>query len=209
MHAFCGNDILDINTAENIKSFTNPAYLTKVFTESELNYINSSKNRLISSYVFWACKESVYKLCFKSSQKAFSFFPKQFLITAEPFLQNSNSYLAVFKNKSYSVTVEISEEYIHTFCFDKSGPGNNNYYFDSDVRYDMFANQQNGSLKCREFIKEKLNSKYPYINIVEKEINGIILPGINVSGNPQSCSDISISHDGSWMAYSFIFVTEQ
>jgi phosphopantetheinyl transferase (holo-ACP synthase) len=201
---FCGTDIIDIYDSFNIKSFSNPAYLEKVFHPSELEFIHTVNDAMNRAFLLWVCKEATYKMCFKRSDKGFTFVPKQFLVTKDVSPDKQNLYSVSFQNKTYKNTVISTNQYILAFCGGNSGLHSNEYTFDYGVLFDESANAINCSEKIRESVKKKLINTYPDIKMANKNINGFSLPSLYSPKYIEGYFDISISHDGNWLAYSYI-----
>ena len=208
MHILCGNDIVDIKNTDNIKSFSNPSYLLKVFNESELIYLKNIQNPLSNSFIFWACKEATYKVCFKKSNIAFSFIPKQLTVRKDPKINNDTIFWVVYYGNEHKNFVKITDKFVHVCCLENSEVSHEKYFFHSNVIFDNNAQLINNHDESRKIINEELSFMGNNIRIVDKKINGLILPALSINNVIQKNMDISISHDGNWLAYCVIINKE-
>lgn len=57
-----GNDIVDLNEAQNASNWQRPRFLDKLFTEKEQVYIKNTRSPFLMVWRLWSMKEASYKL---------------------------------------------------------------------------------------------------------------------------------------------------
>lgn len=56
-----GIDVVDIRTIDSREAYDNDAFLKRVFTKTEQQFIKEDKNPFMRFWSIWACKEAAYK----------------------------------------------------------------------------------------------------------------------------------------------------
>jgi hypothetical protein len=183
--------------------------MKRVFTKYEEREIFHSKDPDRLLWVMWAAKEASYKVISKLHPGAHSI-PRRYEVYLESddeSPEKSGFVLSPFN--VVPVRVSVCNEYIH--CMGISGEGKE---WDSVVwkveKMDIEGLSVPGgeSRLVREMLRRDL-SEVLQANIGDMEIlrkkgpGGFDPPRVYVKGR-ESAVDISMSHDGSFMAYSFL-----
>ena len=61
-----GNDVVDLKHSANVKKSMDLRFLKKILTDDEIEIVNFAENPDTALWSFWACKESAYKVIKKS-----------------------------------------------------------------------------------------------------------------------------------------------
>jgi phosphopantetheinyl transferase (holo-ACP synthase) len=199
---FIGNDIISLTDNPNRKSFSNPEYLRKVLTCKEFLLLEQSRDVQYLPYLFWTCKESVYKIAMKAGMNKV-FVPHKFEVNPE----NVFTVDGVI-NTSGSVTCDndicyfqsqIFPEYIYTSACSNQI---NLPLIQGYVGKNSIINQHT---KIRETLKSELATYYKkdieHFEILKTE------KGIPYIHSPFSINmpDVSFSYDSSYFSYAVLF----
>ena len=61
-----GNDVVDLKDSASVKKSKDSRFLKKILTDDEIEIVNLSQNADTALWSFWACKEAAYKVIKKS-----------------------------------------------------------------------------------------------------------------------------------------------
>lgn len=101
-----GNDIVDLNEAQKASNWQRQQFLTKLFSETEQVYIQTSKNPFLMVWHLWSMKEASYKL-FTQLKPCRFFNPKGFECSIE-----NNRGIVRFKDFRCYVETKSTSNYI-------------------------------------------------------------------------------------------------
>lgn len=206
---YIGNDIISLTSSENLQSFRNPKYITKVLNKSEL-FAASTINLSILLPLFWSVKESAYKILLKTGRNI-SFSPRMFDVKAADLLSFGNR-MKYFNEANVSVSLqvtayglsfvsfsEINNEFIHTICaFNKKGLEKSVSRVKTN---DDLRNQSEVAIKLlKEGVSAKTGIPFSELHLVKNERN---IPVLTQKGLPLTI-DVSLSHDDGYIAYVFL-----
>lgn len=201
---FIGNDVVALNDFFNMRSFSNPRYLKKVMTSSELSFIISANSPWFLPHLYWSCKESVYKAAIKSGYNQ-PFIPMYFdaQIHDIVFFNHGDTYANCSGTVKHDgllhfFSSNITKGYITTIACSEYEPLADIYTAIgcADAPYQSFI--------ARTHLGEELSGRW-------KQKKSEVFIGKNEKGIPFAISlktnegaDISFSHDGPFYSYAFL-----
>ena len=106
-----GNDIVDLYDPWSQSDKIHSRFDSRVFTSVENSYINTSHSAHQSRWLFWAAKESAFKVARKLDAKT-QFFPKKFIVR----MIGKTSAEVVHGPMRFSVYFEITDEWLHALA---------------------------------------------------------------------------------------------
>lgn len=101
-----GNDIVNLEEAENASNWQRPRFLDKLFTSQEKLLIHNSENPFLMVWRFWSMKEAAYKLYTQQNPSRF-YNPKGF----ECYIQNEKG-MVKFNDFECQVKTKRTSKYI-------------------------------------------------------------------------------------------------
>lgn len=107
-----GNDIVDLQLAKLQNRWQRPGWLQKIFTDAEIDDIQSSVNPDHKVWKFWSMKEAAYKAHQRRFLLAPTLNPKSF----ECDIQNEKCDTVRITSYSYKTNTKITEHYIYTIA---------------------------------------------------------------------------------------------
>lgn len=179
------NDIISLKDKLHLATFSNSNALRKIFTTSEIKYIESDLTGYMP-YLLWSCKECAYKILTKRGfRKAFA--PSFYHVA--PVKNNSTTFKGTVTYDNIQVCSVISEttsDFISTI-------GTSNAKNFHKIKKKLFENLKTSGKKelVRDFVATELNVPKFSVNFL-KNYWGI--PQVTISGTNQNI-DISISDD--------------
>jgi phosphopantetheinyl transferase (holo-ACP synthase) len=206
---YIGNDILSLKSKQNLQSFSNPKYITKVLNNSEIMLTEGINLALLTS-LCWSIKESAYKVLVKTGFEI-TFAPKMFtvnVIDMQQFIKakkscNENLLIPEIKVTAYGLNFysfpEITGEYMHSVSSLKKDDQVNIYRNVREIR-----NKKNESKEAVSFLLEAIAEKTgacpDELDLMKNERN---IPILMQKGLPLNI-DVSLSHDGNYVSYAFL-----
>lgn len=211
---YTGNDIISLRSDVNIKSFSNPKFITKVLNKSELSSADKT-NLSFTAPLCWAVKESCYKVLIKKGlEKSFS--PHCFNINLHEPDQKNALMKHTFQPRfirgitviAYGITlysmVELSGDRIHAI---------------SSLKYENLAKIRYGIKKTEEHDVQSEDAGQFLISAIATETgkntrdlhlmkNDRNIPYLTEKGLPLNI-DVSLSHDGDFIAYAYLIIKEK
>jgi len=106
-----GNDIVDLSDTDSLDILKNIPFLKRVFTESELNSIQTSNNSYNEAWGIWAAKESAYKVARQLNNKTI-FSPKLYCV-------DPKNSVVIRDQHSYQYKKIETTEYVHTVALSR------------------------------------------------------------------------------------------
>ena len=104
-----GNDVVDLKLAKIESNWKRKAYLDKIFTDVEQNFILKSNAEDQTVWNLWSRKEAVYKILIQQGYKK-GFYPKKI----ECLDEQVSAGKVQFNSKLYYTNTSISDDYIHS-----------------------------------------------------------------------------------------------
>ena len=212
-----GNDIVDLQEASATGKVQELRFLERVFTVGEQECIRAADCAVLMLWMLWSGKESLFKVMSKIesglvfSHKRFALEEK--VLTALLSGASSGGKIVseiLFENRSMHLQWEWNSEYVHCVASDTE-PGT------VFSRVDFLSAPREGSLSAREeesvhspesrkvrllakeILEERLFVQNPEI-VRERESSRFRSPQILENGLPVPALDLSLSHDGRFVA---------
>ncbi len=182
-------------------------FLKKILTDTEIEFVQSAKNPDKALWSCWACKETAYKVIKKSHAHA-AFIPRQWVVS---FNKSKSTYVdgeikvpsaprlyfRLFSHVGYvhSVGSDCKDALEKTICAVVALPRQNN------------GERLDASLFSRECLTQNL-ARYFQLKSSDIKISRIqekreLQPPYLFVNGKKSDIDISLSHDGRFVAYAF------
>jgi hypothetical protein len=214
MTILIGNDIVDLSDPQGLGKSRDTRFINRVFSADEKQQILNCSEPDLLLWSLWAGKETAYKAVRKSHFEAISV-PRRYgvklnntygIIRKAPFISGAveTPYDPV------SIRIFINENYVH--CIGITGKSE---AFNSVIRgvlqisrgNDFHFSTDSPSSKVRQLAKKAISS-YLDQDIEDIDIRrfkgyrGLEPPTVSIKGEARMI-DISLSHDGNFVAYAF------
>jgi len=205
---YIGNDIISLKSMQNLQSFSNPKYITKVLNNSETKLADGINLTLLTS-LCWTIKESAYKVLGKTGNKI-AFVPQMFnvnIIDIQHFVKAGNAgseiiFIPEIKVTAYGLNFysfsETTKEYIHSVSSMKKNDQMNIYRNVREIK-----NKSNESIEAVSFLLEAIANETgtcpDELALMKNERN---IPVLMQKGLPLNI-DVSLSHDENYVSYAF------
>lgn len=183
-------------------------YLKKILTDVEIAFVCNAENPDRALWSFWACKETAYKVS-RKSYAGLSFLPRQWPVRLDQYESTFTKGEVVISGVStVFVLLYCTENYVHCIGTDDL-PALDNITWGIDSLPEAVEGENiEPSLFVRECLFRKLACVYQ-LNFWEMEIRrekkGCELqPPHLYYENKKTSFDISLSHDGQFVAYAFL-----
>ena len=203
-----GNDVVDLKAVGNVGKSGDTRFMRRVFTPDEQQAIYRSAHPDKLLWAFWAAKETAYKAAAKTDPD----------ITSAPgrypvFLDLEYGTGAMRGNVStpggpVAVKIRFHEEYVH--CVGLGGGSGNLDEIDWGIAGILPAEPE--SVRVRELAKAKIAELLGH-NPADIDIISNRLPGGRCTPPVVCCKgikqkiDISLSHDGRFVAYALLMAS--
>lgn len=203
---YIGNDVVDWQDPANTKKGWNLPYLKKILTPAEIESVQAAKNPDLALWLIWACKETAYKVIRKFDDTA-AFLPLRWSVIQDESTANTGKVIIPEKDPVF-VRCSANENYVH--CI-----GSNDQQDLEKIiwRVDSLPSAENGinsdpSLFVRQQFIRRLADTYRLdlkdLEIRREEKGGELQPPYIYLNNAKAPFDISLSHDGRFVAYAFL-----
>ncbi|MCH6559653.1 4-phosphopantetheinyl transferase family protein [candidate division KSB1 bacterium] len=224
-----GNDIVDLNEAGITGKFYSARFVERVFSREEKSAISLSENPDLTLWMFWAAKETAYKIISKiTGPPVFSY--KKFKTTFRKKISKSKSkFEVVYDARQFQIELTTNINYIHAVGAHANTSELPNYLLSEKVHQvtqSELRDWQNRNSWPEHFTKEELVSihhaesalvRFHCKKLVAKELKiapsrlQIIRPSkarrpqppFLLLDNKQTEIDISLSHHGLWLGFCF------
>lgn len=212
-----GNDIVDLNAPGAVNKSQNTRFMKKVFTAEETQAIRQSNYPDAMLWALWAAKETTYKVVAKSIPDAiFSPLKYRVKLVRDEAIITGNTQTGTVTTQSGVVTVCVFFHENHVHCIGINGKHRDmrKIYHGYGFEERAYADYPSLSPAARESLAaRKLALKHIAQccgrNIEDMEIikNGEARapgPPMLYFKGKQDKIDISLSHDGRYVAYAFL-----
>jgi len=224
-----GNDIVDLTEAGVTDKSHNARFVERVFSLEEKYAISVSENPDLTLWMFWAAKETAYKIISKiTGPPVFSH--KKFKATFRKQISKSKSkFEVVYNTRQFQIELTTNINYIHAVGAHANTGERLNYLLSEKVHqvtHSELKDWQNINRWLEHFTKEELVSihyaesaliRFHCKELVAKELKiapsrlQIIRPSkarrpqppFLLLDNKQTEIDISLSHHGVWLGFCF------
>ena len=215
---YTGNDIVDLARQPNGRKSADSRLLKKILTDTEIDQTGYSADPEAVLWSFWAAKEAAYKVLLKKNGHA-AFIPNRWSVRYRDF---QGLYEGDFALRSGCREGEVMipgagrvfvrlfafPSYLHCIASDSAGGMNHMIAcVDQLPRQEEFL-PADPSLFVRSCLLSNLAG---HLQLPEGSMKIVRQPGKNGLGPPllyiegmESAMDLSISHDGNYVAYAYL-----
>jgi hypothetical protein len=202
-----GNDIVDLREPANAGKSRDSRFLKKILTVAEIDFVQNAENPDKALWSLWACKETAYKVIKKKCVDA-AFLPRRWAVI----LKKSGSACLDGKVKipdEKAVYVRLFSDFRYVHCV------GTDHLADLDrlvCKVEVLPEKENEqridpSLFVRKCLVLSI-ADFFRLNVSDIKINRIkekneLQPPYVYIGGKKSDIDISLSHDGQFVAYAF------
>lgn len=215
-----GNDVVDLLLPENLASASNTRYRNRVLSPFEQEIHKNSPNPDLLFWHLWSAKESAFKVISKLNPQTL-FSHRRFEVHPDWQTSQNTTLNGVVKYKNETVSVRWDKHSGFLHCIANLQTTTRQYDLWTDVRkLNDFADpgvfdfnpEESGSIHSEESYKVRLLAKSLYHRLTKKNPRIIRLksadcirlgpPEIYLEQIPDRHSDLSLSHDGEYLAVS-------
>lgn len=219
---FIGNDIVDLTDPENKRKIRDTRFINRVLTPGEQKLIHASRSPGSMLWSIWACKEAAYKALSKarSNEDKVSSSPLRYSVSFDkPFTFKSGAagQTRVYPGKvagpecSIPVRVVRKQGYVHAVAATGSEDAVGCVMWTvckinlkrSEVTPAMRSLLVRKALKMR--LAKNLGIDTKDMEIIRPESDGKIGPPLLMIGGKISDIEVSLTHDGQYVAYAYAF----
>lgn len=203
-----GNDIVDLREPVNAGENRDSRFLKKILTVAEIDFVQNAENPDKALWSLWACKETAYKVIKKKCVDA-AFLPCRWMVI----LEKSESACLEGEVKipdAEVVYIRLFSHFRYVHCVGADHPADLDRLF---CKVEAFPEKENEkridpSLFARKYLARSL-ADFFRLNFSDIKINRIkekneLQPPYVYIGGKKSDIDISLSHDGRFVAYAFL-----
>ena len=202
---YVGNDVVDLREPANAGKSGNLRFLKKIITNAEIEFVHNAENPDATLWSHWACKETAYKVI-KKKFPAAAFLPRQWQVVLNKTKSKYSEGEVIIPGKG-SVHIRLDSNFRYVHCVGS----------DSITALDKLIwsvvvlpekEKNNPSLFLRYCLGQSLAKHYSLnsnrIKIRRTRKNGELQPPRVYVNGSETEIDISLSHDGRFVAYAFI-----
>jgi len=189
-----GNDIVDLKDPQAQGKAHNERFLARICADVELPLVTQAKFPHVALWTLWSIKEASYKVVQKCLPAAKAI-PNQFVCQEG----ENGVWDCRYQEMRCRVRVAVNDDFVHAVACLADGI----IHWDNVVvKTDELLTGGNPSEAVRQLAVHLLREKgYQDCSIVRrKELQRILPPQIYQGGIPLPNSDISLSHDGRFVA---------
>ena len=199
-----GNDVVDLKEPANAGKSSESRFLKKILTNAETDLIRNAENPDAALWSHWACKETAYKIV-KKSFPGTAFLPRQWQVTFNKREStHSDGEVAISGHDSVFIRLFTNPQYIHCIGADVPIALEKLIWSVEDLPE---KEENNPSLYLRYCLGQRLARYYSLnshqIKIKRTRKNGELQPPRVYIGGNKTDIDISLSHDGRFIAYAY------
>lgn len=206
--AFIGNDIVDLTDPGNIGKSGDKRFLQRVFTPPERECIAAAGDPDTMMWALWSAKETAYKVVRKMNPAAAST-PRLYPVLLSPDDQKRTlSGMVCTPHGPVVIRVSVAAEYVH--CIGSTSPRDILDYVLWSVEH---LSPAAGS-DCDPSMAVRMSARLRLATLLHalaadieirrfQDNNGWGPPRSYLNGNPAPF-DLSLSHDGAFIAYAMI-----
>jgi phosphopantetheinyl transferase (holo-ACP synthase) len=194
---------VDLKEPANAGKSRDSRFLKKILTDAEIEFVQHAENSGTALWSLWVCKETAYKVIKKSSPDA-SFLPRLWLVTFnESQIKYSDGEVIIPETGSVFIRVFSTSEYVHCIGADKR-TALDKIIFKVQALPDEETNPSFFSRCClAKNIAKHFSLESRAIKIKRTKNSGELQPPLLYAGGKKTDIDISLSHDGRFVAYAY------
>jgi phosphopantetheinyl transferase (holo-ACP synthase) len=196
---------VDLKEPANAGKSRDSRFLKKILTNAEIEFVQNAEKPDAALWSHWACKETAYKVI-KKSFPAAAFLPRQWqVIFNKTKSKYSDGEVIIPGNNRVYIRLFSNPQYIHCIGADVF-TALDKLIWSVDVLPEK--EKINPSLHLRYYLGRSLakhfSLNFHHIKIKRTKENGELQPPRVYVGGKKTDIDISLSHDGRFIAYIFI-----
>jgi hypothetical protein len=195
---------MDLREPANAGKSKDSRFLKKILTNAEIEFVQNAENPDAELWSHWACKETAYKIIKKSFSDA-AFLPRQWTVIFNK-SASTHSYGEVIipgKERIY-IRLFSNPQYVHCIGADVLTALDKLIW---SVESLPEKEKINPSLYLRQCLGQRLakhfSPNFHHIKIKKTRENGELQPPRVYIDGRKTDIDISLSHDGRFVAYTF------
>jgi phosphopantetheinyl transferase (holo-ACP synthase) len=205
---FIGNDVVDLTNQVNASKHLDLRFLKKILTDAEIELVSTAQNPAIALWSFWSCKETAYKVMKKVSADI-AFLPRQWKVkiskTANGYEKGEVSIVGQFV---IFTRLFISDQYVHCIGSDDFRELDKAIWSVNGLPDGKDGEKIDPSIFVRDClirrVAECFHLDHSHLEVRRIKNGGELQPPCIYLDNNKYPIDISLSHDGNFVAYSFI-----
>ncbi len=192
----------------NAQKSRDSRYLKKILAPVEIEFVRDAENPDRALWALWACKETAYKVISKSSARA-SFLPRCWSVQLnQPDSRWAKGEVTLPEGNSVFVQLSCPESYVHCIGADNL-PDLDKIIWGVESLPEVLSGENiDPSLFARDCLSRRLSDIYQLnfreMAIRRTEKGGELQPPYLYYKNKKAPFDISLSHDGQFVAYAFL-----
>jgi hypothetical protein len=197
-----------------VKKTLDLRFQKKILTDAEIEFVRSAQNPVAELWSLWSCKETAYKVIKKISADI-AFLPRQWRVKIS---KTANSYekgevsiagcTLTGTRAAIFTRLFIFDEYVHCIGSDDFRELDKAIWSVDALPDCKDGKKIDPSIFVRDCIIRKVagsfNLNYRQLEVRRVKKDGELLPPYICLNNNKYPVDISLSHDGNFVAYSFI-----
>jgi phosphopantetheinyl transferase (holo-ACP synthase) len=196
--------VVDLKEPANAEKSRDSRFLRKILTDAEIDFVKNAQKPDEALWSLWTCKETAYKVIKKSFPET-AFIPRRWQVFFHKSqLEYSQGEVIIAEKEPVFIRLFSNSEYIHCVGAD------NLKALDKLIwRVEALPEEENNSsLFSRQCLAQNL-AQYFFLNLHQIKIirtieNGELQPPCVYVDGKKTDIDISLSHDGRFVAYVFI-----
>lgn len=199
-----GNDVVDLKDASNAGKSGDSRFLKKILTDAEIEYVKNADNPDLALWSLWACKETAYKVM-KKNFSGTAFIPRRWqILLTKAHSDYSEGEVQISEKVGVHIRLFSSSHYIHCVGSDSLDA------LDKLIRNveTLPKEETNPSLFSRHCLAQSLANHFSLdlhqIKIKRNRQDGELQPPQVCVDGKKTNIDVSLSHDGRFVACAFL-----
>lgn len=206
---YVGNDVVDLREPANTGKSQDSRFLKKILTDVEMEFVKNAGNSDEALWSFWACKETAYKVIKKTFPDV-AFLPRRWPVTFDKSKSKKSDGLVKVPDKGdIYIHLFSNPDYIHCVGVDELSALDK---IICDVE-NLPAGKTDPSLFSRLCLAQSLAKRFSLnlhqIKIKRTRTKGELQPPRVYIDGRKTDIDISLSHDGCFVAYAVTFLNKK
>ena len=198
-----GNDVVDLKEPANAGKSRDSRFLKKILTDAEIEYVKNADNPDMELWSLWACKETAYKVIRKYLSET-AFVPRRWqTVLNKTHSEYSEGEVVILGKDGVYIRLFSNRDYIHCVGAD------NLTVLDKLIRSVecLPKEETNPSFFSRYCLVQSIAKHFSLnsheIKIRRTKQSGDLQPPRVYVGGKKADIDISLSHDGRFVACAF------
>jgi hypothetical protein len=198
-----GNDVVDLKEPANAGKSRDSRFLKKILTDAEIEFVRNAENPEAALWSFWACKETAYKVIKKSFPDA-AFTPRRWqTVFHQSRSELSQGEVIIPEKGGVFIRLFSNPQYVHCVGADNF-KALDKLIWSVDAVPEEVINQSIFLRHCLgQTLAQYFSLNFHQIKIKRKRENGELQPPRVYVDGRKTDIDISLSHDGRFVAYTF------